>query len=210
MAAEEFSDVAPFRERVEKLVAAQKMYQGIPISKTTRSSDPKDITFEANAPQIEEVASLARNYRFFHGEKEPTQFTRVLTRLRWRVRDEWACGHLDWLAEQYKDSMKATQISADLGRPVSNRTIIDLWFNSELFHSDKLKKEELRKVHSDIGEVASLFQLYVAILRCSSCVRMLHSVVYALDVEHQFVYSPNHHFGATEQLGESDLWLSAP
>lgn len=201
MAADEFLDVALFRERVEKLATAQKKYQGIPISKTTRGDDPDQIEFEANTPDVEEVASLARNFRFFFADKEPTLFLKILTKVRRRTQDEWACGYLDWLAEQYKEAMKATQVSADFGHPIPNRTIIDLWFNSEFFHSEQSKREELVDIHAAIGEVPSLFQLYVAIARCSSWVHMLYSVVYLLGVEHQYIYSPNHHFGRAQQSG---------
>lgn len=205
MEADEFSDVALFRERVEKLATAQKKYGGIPISKTTRGDDPDEITFEANTPDVEDVASLARNFRFFYADKEPTQFQKILTKVRRRTRDEWACGYMDLLAEQYKEAMKATQISAALGHPVPNRTIIDLWFNSEFFHSEKSKGKELVHIHAAIGEVPSLFQLYVAIAHCSSYVRMLYSMVYILDAAHQFVYSPNHHFGRVQQGEERDV-----
>lgn len=194
MKTEEFSDAAVFRERVEKLESAQRKYQGIPTSRITPMEKPDKFTFEANTPDIEEVASLARNFRFFYADKEPTQFQKILTKVRRCTQDEWACAYIDWLAEQYKEAMKATQISADLGHPVSNRKIIDLWFNSEFFHTEKLKKQELVDIHAAIGEVPSLFQLYVAIAHCSSLVRSLYFVVHALDVEHQFVYTPNHHF----------------
>jgi hypothetical protein len=121
----------------------------------------------------------------------------MLTKVRRRNQDKCACGYMDWLAEQYKHAMKATQVSADLGLAVPNRTIIDLWFNSEFFHSENSKREELIDIHAIIGEVPSLFQLYVAIAQCSSYVRMLYSVVHVLNVEHQFIYSPDHHFGRT-------------
>jgi hypothetical protein len=195
MGAEEFSDVALFRERVEKLASAQRKYQGIPFYSTTRAGNSDEFIFEANTPDIEEVASLARNFRFFYADKEPTQLQKVLTKVRRRTQDEWACGYMDWLAEQYKEAMKATQVSANLGHPVSNRKIIDLWFNSEFFHSEKSKRQELLGIHAAIGEMPSLFQLYVAIARCSSFVRDVHAVVHALEDGHQFVYTPNHHFG---------------
>lgn len=201
----EFSDVALFRERVEKLATSQRKYQGIPISKTTRSAESGEATFEANTPHVDEVASLALKFRFFFADKEPTQFQKILTKVRRRVQDEWACGYMEWLAEQYKEAMKASQVSANLGRAVPNRTIIDLWFNSEFFHSDSYKREELIDIHATIGEVPSLFQLHVAIAHCSSYIRMLYSVVHVLNVEHQFIYSPNHHFGRTARDGDSDV-----
>lgn len=205
MDAEEFLDVALFRERVEKLASAQRKYQGIPISRSTPTEKPDEFTFEANTPDVEEVASLARNFRFFYADKEPTQFQKILTKVRRRTQDEWAGGYMDWLAEQYKEAMKATQVSANLGHPVSNRRMIDLWFNSEFFHSEKSKKQELVDIHAAIGEMPSLFQLYVAIARCSSFVKNLYAVVHVLDVGHQFVYTPNHHFGRAQSKGESDV-----
>jgi hypothetical protein len=205
MGTEEFSNVVLFRERVEKLASAQRKYQGIPISRATSTAKPDEFTFEANTPDIEEVASLARNFRFFYADKEPTQFQKILTKVRRCTHDEWACGYMDWLAEQYKEAMKAVQVSAELGHPVSNRRIIDLWFNSEFFHSEKSKKQELADIHAAIGEMPSLFQLYVAIARCSSFVRDLYTVVHVLDVGHQFVYTPNHHFGRAQSKGERDV-----
>jgi len=206
MDADEFLDIALFRERVEKLASSQRRYQGIPISLTMPTEMPDEFTFEANTPDVEEVASLARNFRFFYAEKEPTQFQKILTKVRRRTQDEWAGGYIDWLGEQYKEAMKATQVSAHLGHPVSNRRMIDLWFNSEFFHSEKSKKQELVDIHEAIGEIPSLFQLYVAIARCSSFVKNLYAVVHVLDVGHQFVYTPNHHFGRAQSKWENDAY----
>ncbi len=201
MTADEFADVALFRKRVEKLASAQQKYQNIPISRTARGSDPNQIIFDANTPDVEEVASLARNFRFFFADKEPTQFKKILTKVRRRTQDEWACGYMDWLDLHYKESMKATQVSEDLGHPVSNKRIIDLWFNSEFFHSESIKREQLDEIHAAIGESPSLFQLYVAISRCSSWVRMLYSVIHLLDADHPFIYSPNHPYSNALKTG---------
>lgn len=195
MTADEFTDVMLFRERVEKLAASQRKHPLIPISNTALDSELNVISFEANTPDVDDVMNLALKFRFFYADKEPTQFRKVLTKVRRRVHDEWACGYIDWLDNQYKDSMKEQRISAALGLPVSNRTIIDLWFNSEFFHSEPSKRKELVNIHAVIGEGPSLFQLYVAIVRCSSYIQMLYSVVHCLCLEHSFIYSPNHHFG---------------
>lgn len=88
MEADEYSDVALFRERVEKLANAQRKYQGIPLSKITPGENSDEISFEANTPDVEEVASLARNFGFFYADKEPTQFQKILTKVRRRTQDE--------------------------------------------------------------------------------------------------------------------------
>lgn len=194
MDVDEFADVALFRERAEKLAKSQRKYQGIPISRQCRNSESGEIVFQANTPDIDEIATLALRFRLFCADGEPTQFQKILTKVRRRVEDDWACGYMDWLAEQYKEAMKACQTSSDLGLAVSNRRIIDLWFNSEFFHSDPAKRSALGDIHATIGAEASLFQLYVAIARCSTYIRMLYVVVHRLAESHQFVYTPNHHF----------------
>lgn len=197
MEAGEYSDIALFRERVEKLATSQRKYQVSPFSNTTKNGKSEIVMFEANTPDLTEVENLALKFRFFYAEKEPTQFEQILTKVRRRTEDEWACCYMDWLAKQYKEIMKASEISADAGLAVHNRKIIDLWFNSEFFHSDISKREKLIDIHATIGKVPSLFQLYVAIVRCSSYIQMLYSVVHVLSVDHQFIYSPDHHFGRT-------------
>jgi hypothetical protein len=194
MEADEFSDVALFRERAEKLAKSQRRYQGVPISVSSFDLASGGFAFEANTPDVDEVANLALKFRFFYADKEPTQFQKILTKVRRRAQDDWACQYLDWLAEQYRHAMKDAHVSGNLGAAIPNRTIIDLWFNSEFFHSEPSKREGLVDIHAAIGEAPSLFQLYVAIARCSSYIRMLYSVVHALDEQHRYIYTPNHHF----------------
>lgn len=189
-----FDNIALFRDRVEKLAASQRKYQGIPTSQVGRIEATGELVFDANTPDIDHVVILALKFRFFYAQGEPTQFETVLTNVRRRTQDAWACGYLDWLAEHYKGAMKSTNTSEKLGLPVTNRKIIDLWFNSELFHSDYSKKVELTSIHERIGDVPSLFQLYLAIVKCSSYIKMLYSVVHLLSQEQQFIYTPNHHF----------------
>lgn len=194
MTPDEFSDVASFCERARKMQSIQKKYRRIPISRSTHIESQGQIAFEANTPDEEEVASLARNFRFFYADNEPTQFKKILTKVRRRTQDEWAHSYLDLLSTHYKIAMKDVQISKSCGYPVSNKEIIDLWFNSEFFHSDPSKRQRLSAINSAIGETASLFQLYIAILRSSSSIHNLYLIVHLLEPEHQFIYSPNHEF----------------
>ncbi|MBI5269790.1 MAG: hypothetical protein HY856_08950 [Burkholderiales bacterium] len=205
MEVDEFADVKLFRERTEKLATSQRKYQGIPISRHWRDAESGQVAFQANTPDVDEIATLAVRFRLFYADGEPTQFQKILTKVRRRATDQWARGYMDWLAEQYKMAMKASQTSADLGLAVSNRKIIDLWFNSEFFHSEQSKRNDLLDIHATIGQEASLFQLYVAIAHCSSYVRMLYSVIHRLDASHQFIYSPNHHFQRTTSGDTSDV-----
>ncbi|WP_124513932.1 hypothetical protein [Acidovorax sp. FJL06] len=200
MAANEFSDVLLFRRCVEKFTQSLARRTGPPMSRTTHDHATGEvIAFEANTPEVDEVAILAMRFRLFCAQGEPTQFQKILKIVRRRIQDDWADGYLDKLDIWYKEAMKDTQVSKDLGHPITNREIIDLWFNSEFFHSEPKKREALENIHTVIGETPSLFQLYVAIGRCAAHLQSLYSVVHRLDVSHQFIYTPDHHFGRQKE-----------
>ena len=200
MEANEFYDVLLFRRCVEKFSQSLSRRRGIPYSKTARNRETGEvIAFQANTPEVDEVAILAMRFRLFYAQGEPTQFQKILKIVRRRVQDDWADGYLDKLDIWYKEAMKDTQVSNDLGHPITNREIIDLWFNSEFFHSEPKKREALENIHAVIGEAPSLFQLYVAIGRCGAHLQSLYSVVHRLDASHQFTYTPNYHFGRQKE-----------
>ncbi len=196
MEANEFSDVLLFRRCVEKFVQSLARRRAPPMSKTTHDRATGEVlAFEVNTPEVDEVAILAMRFRLIYAQGEATQFQRIRAILRRRAEDDWAKGYLDRLGSWYNDAVKDTQVSEALGHPISNKDIIDLWFNSEFFHSEQKKREALANLHTAIGEASSLFQLYVAIGRCAAHIQALYSVVHRLDVSHPFIYTPNHYFG---------------
>lgn len=191
----DIADVKLFRERAEKLFASQAKYQGgVPVASFRESADSGVIDFKANTPDVDEVQNIAIKFRFFYADKEPTQFEKILSKTRRCVADEWACNYIDLIGDQYKEAMKDCDTSERFNCPITNRQIINLWFNSEFFHSNREKRIELNSIHDSIGEGASLFQLHVAMLRCSSIIRTFYYVVHALEEGCEFVYTPNHHF----------------
>lgn len=200
MEANEFSDVLLFRRCVEKFAQSLARRRGPPMSKTTHDRTTGEVlAFEANTPEVDEVAILAMRFRLIYAQGEATQFQRIRGILRRRAEDDWAKGYLDRLGSWYNDAVKDTQVSEALGHPISNKDIIDLWFNSEFFHSEQKKREALANLHTAIGEAPSLFQLYVAIGRCAAHIQALYSVVHRLDASHPFIYTPNHHFGRQKE-----------
>lgn len=200
METSEFTDIFLFRQRVEQFARSLARRTSPPIAKKTIDRNTGEvIAFEANTPDVDEVLVLATRFRLFYAQGDSTQFQKILRTVRRRVQDDWADGYLDKLDIRYKEAMKDTHISKDLGHPITNREIIDLWFNSEFFHSDPKKRETLESIHTVIGETPSLFQLYVAIGRCAAHIQALYSVVHRLDASHPFIYTPNHHFGRQKE-----------
>jgi hypothetical protein len=191
---DELANICLFRERVEKLAASQAKYQNIPGCSYSLDAKTGEHSFEANTPDVDDILNIAVQFRFFYADKEPTQFEKILSQTRRRTSDEWAKNYMDRIADWYKTAMKQSDISNTFGHPVTNRKIISLWFNSEFFHSEPEKRAELRTIHDVIGHEASFFQLYTAIVKCSSFIKMFYAVVHKLEVGNEFVYTPNHHF----------------
>ncbi len=201
METSEFADIFLFRQRVEQFARSLTKSTSPPIAKKTIDRNTGEvIEFEANTPEVDEVLVLATRFRLIYAQKEPTHFKRILNFVGRRVNDDWAQGYLAKLRSLYHDAENDAHVTRDLGHATSNKDIIDLWFNSEFFHSEHQKREALANIHNAIGEAPSLFQLYTAIRRCAVHIQALYTVVHMLDVSHPFIYTPNHHFGRQKEV----------
>lgn len=187
-----------FKERAEDLAGAQRKYQNVPMA--SYSIDPAERvgTFHANTPDIDLVSNIAMKFRFFYAEKEPTQFEKIIGLLRRKAKDEWAVSYIERIALCYKHSMRETDTTASLGNPVANREMLNLWFNSKFFHSDKEKRAKLESIHQVVGKDVSLFQLYIALVKCSGHIQSLYLVVHKTTEDSLIVCTPNHHFRRSE------------
>jgi len=191
---QELSKVALFKERALELSQSQKKYQNIPMSSYSKNIDSRVDTFQSNTPDIDHIIILATKFRFFYADKEPTKFETVANLLRNKAKDEWARNYIDHIKLWYKESMKSSDTTGNLGHPVTNREILNLWFNSRFFHSDASKRSKLEDIHQTVGEGASFFQLYLAIVRCSTNIQYLYAVVHKLQAGNECLCTPNHHF----------------
>lgn len=194
LSSEEIQQLALFKERAEDLAAAQRKYQNIPVSSYSTEPAGRVSTFRANTPDIDNIANMAMKFRFFYSEKEPTHFERVAGLLRRKAKDEWAINYIDRTMLWYKHSMKSTDTTGDLGNPITNKEILNLWFNSKFFHSDAKKREKLEGIHQVVGKEASLFQLYLAIVKCSTQIRSLYVVMHKTTDENLVICTPSYHF----------------
>lgn len=194
LSAEEWRIITLFRERVLDLMESQKKYQRPPMYSYSKSLDTRVDSFQANTPDIDYIIILATKFRFFYADKEPTHFQTVANLLRNKAKDEWARNYIDRLKLWYKVSMNSTDTTKRFGHPVTNREILNLWFNSRFFHSDASKRSKLDDIHQIVGERVSLFQLYLAIAECSTNIRNLYYIVHKLQEDSLCICTPNHHF----------------
>jgi len=195
----ELKQLQLFKGRAEDLALSQAKYQNVPMASYSKAQGSRVESFNANTPDIDHVTNLALKFRFFYADKEPTQFEKVANLLRRKAKDEWAVNYIDRLKLFFKESMKSKDITANLGHPISNREIINLWFNSNFFHSDLKKREKLASIHQVVGEQASLFQLYLAIVKCSSHIQALYVVIHKLNEDNQVLCTPSYHFRLNKQ-----------
>ena len=194
---EEIKMVEAFKERANDLVVAVDKYKNVPISRLGRNADGHVVSFDANTPDVDFVLILAVKFRFFFAQKEMTYFEKFSNLIRNNATDAWARNYIDWIKSHYKFAMQQNNVTRDLGCTVPNQEIINLWFNSEFFHSDSDKRVKLKDIHDEVGKVGSLFQLYTAILHCAIYVEKMYVVVHGLTKEHGFIYTPEHHFSSS-------------
>lgn len=193
---QQLSNIYEFRRRVENYYEALNRYQVLAMSKHLRSDNVeiRKATFEANTPDIDHIQNLALKFRFFYADREPTKLESIINLLRRQAQDEWARNYLDLLRMQYNGIMNSCDISKNMGLAVSNREIINLWFNSDFFHSDVDKRKKLNDINQSISEEVSLFQLYLAITSVSVQLKLVYAVTHRISLDENIICTPNHHF----------------
>ncbi|MEW6444484.1 MAG: hypothetical protein AB1479_00380 [Pseudomonadota bacterium] len=183
-----------FREKTERLYRAMKGTK-IPIAKyTIERSSKKVVAFESRNPRFDEIELLAIKFRFFFAEKEPTYVFKVLNILSRCATDPWAKNYISRIRLWHREFLDQTDTSGKFGHPVSNEKIINLWFNSEIFHQDEEKSTQLNYVNEKIGVEASIYQLNIALRLCTTNVIAIYNTIHKTSKEHPFIYTPSHHF----------------
>ncbi len=192
---EEVDVILLFKEKALKLGSTRNNQRQFPIAKFTIDKlNGSVIAFESNVPKIETIENISLKFRFFFAEKEPTHVYKILNLLSRKATDQWAKNYIARLRVWHKAFLEGTETSEKFGYPVKNEEIINLWFNSEIFHQDKEKRKKLDEINEKISHEASLFQLNTALRLCTSNIESIYRIVYKTEKEHQFIYTPNHHY----------------
>lgn len=188
------STVALFRKRIIALHEAMAKCSKIPVARIERNDMGRAVNIESNMPDISHIEGVAMKFRFFVLQSEATYFEKVVNKIVRYSGDGAARRYVERIKRCYLESMNDCMISSDFGHPVKNKEIIDLWFNSEFFHSDESKGRKLRNLHEYCPERGSLFQLHIAMKRCSAQLFQFYYVVKDMGVDHKFIYSPDCEF----------------
>lgn len=196
---EEHKIILSFRKRVEELHLTKERDNRIPVSRTTYDELGAVASYDANVPDVDTILLLATRFRHFFAQKEKLHFETFINSVKRRATDQWASNYLDNIKLCYIAALHSDDTSAALGLAIPNSEVITLWFNSEFFHSDESKRERLDDVNERISVKGSLFQLYVGIRRCVCEIDRLYSVLYKFDEDHQYIYTPNHHFESSSR-----------
>jgi hypothetical protein len=190
---EEIKKILLFKEKAEELITIMEKSKTLTICSYSRSIDNNQTTFKSNQPEFDYISNLAMKFRFFYAEKEPTNFYAIINIIIRKTQDEMTRKHLFSIRDIYQKSMNSNGATEPLGISISNEKTIKNWFNGRLFHSDSEKREAIRNLHETVGEEPSIFQLYIAMLQCSDCIRDLY-VVLSKTTEHQhIVCTPTFH-----------------
>jgi len=195
LAEEEFEAILLFKEKALKLGHARNNQNQLPIAKfTIDKSSERVISFESNIPDIEKIENIALKFRFFFADKEPTHIYKILNLLSKKSTDQWAKNYIARVRLLHKTFLERADTSEKFGHPVKNDEIINLWFNSDIFHQDKVKREKLDEINNVLGQEASLFQLNTALRMCTNNIESIYRMIHKTDKDHQFIYTPSHHF----------------
>ena len=191
---DELRAFALFREKAERLHLTLKDTK-LPIATYTidRSSN-KVVKFSSNNPAFDEIELLSVKFRFFFAEKEPTHVFKVINILSKCATDPWAKNYISIIRLWHKKFLEKSDTSSIFGHRISNERIINLWFNSEIFHQDEEKITQLSCINENIGKEASIHQLNTALRLCATNVDAIYRIIHKTTKEHQFIYTPSHHF----------------
>lgn len=191
---DEAFSIEMFKKKSILLRDAKLRQKFLPIAKSAFNAEGIRISFEANNPAWEVIESFATRYRFFFADKEPTHAPKFLNLIYKKANDAWARNYIALLRRQYNSFLSSSLSSTAASLKIENKDIIDLWFNSEIFHSDKDKQKKLKEINEIVGEEASIFHLNTAMRLFESQVSAIYHVIHKTCPDHLYIYTPNHHF----------------
>lgn len=194
LSTDEAFSIEMFKKKSILLRDAKIQQKFIPIAKSSFNTEGIRISFDANNPSWEVIESLAIRYRFFFADKEPTHALNFLNLIYRKSNDAWAKNYIALLRKQYNEFLNDSLNFAKISPKIKNKDIIDLWFNSEIFHSDQNKQKKLNEINEIVSKEASIFHLNTAMRFLENQISAVYHVIHKTCPDHLFIYTPNHHF----------------
>lgn len=193
---QQVANIQEFKRRALDLNEILKKYNRGAISSflITEDLEKKKASFKASTPDENLIELLSLKFRFFFAENEKTNYTKFINSIIHNTDDKLAKSYLKLLKNQYNSEMTSTCVSEDFGSPTTNRDMLNLWFNSEIFHSDFDKRRKLKDINTAISRNVSIYQLFVAIKSLNSSIRRLYRVLHKFNEEQFIICTPEHDF----------------
>jgi hypothetical protein len=161
---------------------------GARISAKIRYRRGKGLTFESELPPEPEVAELLMAFRFFHLQKEPTNFYTVIGLIGKHAQDPDSRKVLRVFKKQWRDSLFAECLGVRFnGVPITFSLLLDLWFNAHYFHSDEDKGRELSKLKAGFSGGFAKYMLLDAVFEAVKVVMRVSNVLWGIVDEHSCV-----------------------
>ena len=202
---EEHYSVETFKEKALLLRDAKSRQSFIPIAKSTLDANRNCIHFEANNPERADIELLAVRYRFFFAEKEPTHALKFLDLLYRKSEDAWAKNYIAHIRKRFNAFLNDSSIFNVTGHSYKNKDVIDLCFNSEIFHTDSGKRTKLNEMKAAAGDEAIKFQLNSSMRLFESEISLIFHMVHKTHHDHLFIYTPNYHYTPKTTTARSNI-----
>lgn len=157
----EWETLADFCVKVKRLIGTKVVSNDeSAISGKVRYTQDHGLLFEVRIPPEEQIAEFLMAFRFFYLEKETTNFYKILSLLGKHDQKPEAREALRILKSQWGNTLfqKTICLSID-NEPVTAALLLDLWFNSHYFHSDKEKGYKLAQLNEAFTERFSKYML---------------------------------------------------
>jgi hypothetical protein len=175
---EEIKQIRLFLKRAKELSKTPVITAGSKISMNIYYEKKKGTRFSVTLPSEEDLRLFYMAFRFFYLKKEPTHFLTIANLVNRKLEDPLIRDYIKWLKDMWRGALARQQVRVGVNRQeLHSHFLIDIWFNSHYFHSDKEKDKKLSKIKEVLTEDATRFMLADAVFQATKAVlRLAHAL----------------------------------
>jgi hypothetical protein len=192
---EEWRAINVFRKRAKESILIQKKHSPSLLHGSMARVGDARFTGSSNIPKDEKLKEICLAFRFFYLEKELSNFLRVRNILAKHSGSEEVTRYLNSLKDGWNRALAEMHASDFIGRQISGREYIDMWFNAYYFHTDVDEERKLEDVNTFLSEDVSRFYLYITIFTCGACAGLLNLAMSNLSVATCVISIPRFYLG---------------
>ena len=167
-----------FCDKCERLFATKIVSEGIGISGSTNWAIDSGLAFQAVLPDESLIVELLAAYRFFHLQKEPTHFSKMLDLMRRYAQNHEARHGINLLSNSWHDGLLKRALDFSLnGERVTSARLLDLWLNAYYFHTDKRKEPHLVQLNQSFTSDFSKYLLLHSVYERTKLLQVLYEPI---------------------------------